>query len=71
MSGSAVVAYTSAEAARELNVNPATVLRWLEEGALVETWVVAGRGRYVTAKSVLDLKTRREAPAPELQAAPR
>ena len=55
------IAYSSAEAARELRVSPATIKRWIDEGVLVETEVIRSSGRYVTAASVLALKAAREA----------
>ena len=61
MSRTAVVAYTQAEAARELGVTGATVIRWTELGWLDETNIVAGTGVYVTAESVHALKAAREA----------
>lgn len=47
-----VVAYTMAQAARFLEVTPTQVTRLIEEGRLVETGLVAGTGRYLTAESV-------------------
>jgi len=55
------VAYTLTEAARYLGVSPTHVARWLNEGLLEETHVVAGTGRYITAESVESLRRAREA----------
>lgn len=41
-----------AQAARFLEVTPTQVTRLIEEGRLVETGLVAGTGRYLTAESV-------------------
>jgi len=61
MSRSDVVAYTQAEAARELGVTGATVIRWMEMGLLEQTDIVAGTGVYFTGDSVRGLKAQRDA----------
>lgn len=61
MSSVDVVAFSSAEAGRVLGVSGATIIRWLDDGSLEESFAVRSSGRYVTAASVLACKAQREA----------
>jgi len=58
-----ILAYTVAEAARELGVTPATIYAWLDQGALHLAEIAAGRIKLVEAKSLQALKSQRSATA--------
>lgn len=53
-------AYSLSAAAREISCSPTQIARLIEQGDLVETEVVVGSGRYVTAESVQTYKRKKQ-----------